>query len=60
MLLCAYLPNISSFQEGYEIYLVWSNKNKIKILKIDNFSGVLEVMFMNLNYIFAPFVLFLE
>ena len=40
------------------MYLIWSNNNKIKTLKNDNFSGVLEVMIMNLDYIFAPFVLF--
>ena len=31
---------------------------RIKILKIDNFSGDLEVIIINLDYIFAPFVLF--
>ena len=29
-----------------------------KIFKIDNFSGVLEVMIIKLDYIFAPIVLF--
>ena len=46
-----------AFKEAMK-YLIWSNNNKIEILKIDNFSEVLVVMIMNFDYIFAPFVLF--
>ena len=56
MVLCAYLPSIWSFQVGNEIHLIWSKNSKIKILKIDNFSGTLEMMIINLDYIFATFV----
>ena len=47
-----------AFKEAMKLYLIWSNNNRINILKIDNFSGVLQVMILKLDYIFAFFVLF--
>ena len=45
------------FKAFKEAMIVCDN-NKIRNLKIDHILGVLEVIIMKLDYIFAPFVLF--
>ena len=47
-----------AFKEAIKHILFEVTIRRIKILKTDNFSGDLEVMIINLDYIFAPFVLF--
>ena len=44
--------------KAFKEAMIVCNNNKIRNLKIDHILGVLEVIIMKLDYIFAPFVLF--